>query len=55
MKRIRKRKLEREMMRQELQKPIDMPEIEMSKYEILREKNIAEMKQFMLDSGLFND
>ena len=51
----RKRKLEREMLRQELQKPIDMPEIEMSEYEILREKNIAEMKQFMRDSGLFDD
>ena len=50
-----KRKLEREMLRQELQKPIDMPEIEMSEYEILREKNIAEMKQFMRDSGLFDD
>ena len=50
-----KRKLEREMLRQELQKPIDMPEIEMSDCEILREKNIAEIKQFMRDSGLFDD
>ena len=41
----RKRKLEREK---------DMPEMEMCEYELLREKNIAEIKQFMRESGLFD-
>ena len=51
----RKSKLAREMVMQELRKPIDMPEMEMSEYELIREKNIAEMKQFMRDSGLFEN
>ena len=50
----RKRKLEREKVLQELQTPIDMPEMEMCEYELLREKNIAEIRQFMRESCLFD-
>ena len=51
----RKSKLERERILQELKKPIDMPEFEMCEYELIRERNIAERKQFMRDSGLFDN
>ena len=51
----RKRKLERETVLLELQKPIDMPEMEMCEYELLRERNIAERLQFMRESGLFDN
>ena len=51
----RKRKLEREKILEELRQPIEMPEIEMSEYELIREKNIAEMQKTMKESGLFED
>ena len=32
-----------------------MPDMEMSEYELLRKKNIAEIKKFMSESGLFDN
>ena len=51
----RKRKLEREKVLEELRQPIEMPDIEISEYELIREKNIAEIRKTMKESGLFED
>ena len=48
-------RLEREMVMEKLRQPIEMPEIEMSEYELIRERNIAEIKKTMKESGLFKD
>ena len=32
-----------------------MPDMEMSEYELLRKNNIAEIKKFMSESGLFDN
>ena len=50
----RKDKLERQRIMEELKKPINMPEMEMSQYELIREQNIAERQKFMKESGLFD-
>ena len=47
-------KLERQRIMEELKKPIDLPEMEMSQYELIREQNVAEIKKFMKESGLFD-
>ena len=51
----RKCRLQRENVLKKLRQPIVMPEIEMSEYELIREKNIAEMQKTMKESGLFED
>ena len=51
----RKCRLERLRVQEELKKPIEMPEIQMCEYELIREKNIAEMRKTMIESGLFED
>ena len=51
----RKCRLEREKVMEKLRQPIEMPEIEMSEYELIRERNIAEIKKTMKESGLFKD
>ena len=39
-----KNKLRRKLIKEQLQQPIDMPELELSEYEKIREKNIAEQE-----------
>ena len=51
----RKCRLQREMILEKLRQPIDMPEIEMSEYELIRERNIAEIRKTMMESGLFEE
>ena len=51
----RKCRLKREKVMEKLRQPIEMPEIEMSEYELIRERNIAEIKKTMKESGLFKD
>ena len=34
---------------------MEMPEIEISEYVLIREKNIAEIRKTMKESGLFED
>ena len=51
----RKCRLQREKILEKLRQPIDMPEIEMSEYELIRERNIAEIRKTMMESGLFEE
>ena len=51
----RKCRLQRENVLEKLRQPIVMPEIEMSEYELIRERNIAEIRKSMMESGLFED
>ena len=51
----RKHKLEREKVLELLRQPIEIPQIEKSEYDQSREKNIAQIRKTMKESGLFDD
>ena len=42
-------------MKEELKQKIEMPELEKSEYELMREENIKEREEAMKSSGWFSD
>ena len=48
-------KRHREKIKAELLVPIEMPDYELSEYELIRQKNIEEIEKFKKSCGLFNN